>query len=123
MFRQIVTTIFLLAFVSQTFDKVLIVVDYYTNTTAYAKNCENKTRPQMHCNGKCQMMKKLKEEEKKEQSTTERRLGLNEVVSSGSFFTFITDRESTIITPSYFYTNSGRPIDKSYIIFHPPQTC
>lgn len=120
MFRQIITTVFLLAFVGQTFYKAVIVLDYYTNTAAYAKNCENKARPKLHCNGKCQMMKKLKEEERKEQENTERRLGLNEVISAKSFFTIITDRRGALITYSYFHTNSGRPVDKSYTIFHPP---
>ena len=112
--------LFLLAFASQTFDKVLIMVDYYTNTAAYAKNCVNKARPQMHCNGQCQMMKKLKEEERKEQENVAKRFGLNEVISSRSFFTSVTDREGALIQLSYFYTNSGLPIDRAYTFFHPP---
>lgn len=120
MFRQIVTTILLLAFAAQTFDKALIVADYYLNTDSYLRNCENKTRPQLQCKGKCQMMKKLKEEEKKEQENAEQRLGIKEVVSSKSFFTVIADRQSTLLIPVYFHANSGRPVDRSYSIFHPP---
>ena len=73
MFKQLTAFIFLLVFGFQTFSKAFIVVDYLTNTSSYAKNCENKARPKMHCNGKCQMMKKLQQQEKKDQQNAERR--------------------------------------------------
>jgi hypothetical protein len=57
----------------QTFQQGFIMLDYYTNTKAFAKNCENIARPQLHCNGKCQMMKKLKEEQNKDQQSSERK--------------------------------------------------
>ena len=44
--------ILLLAFVAQTFSKTFIVAGYYANTAAYAKNCENKAKTKMNCNGK-----------------------------------------------------------------------
>jgi len=59
MFKKITATILLLAFVSQTFAGPFIMLDYFVNTAAYAKNCINKARPKMHCNGKCQAMKKI----------------------------------------------------------------
>jgi len=47
----------------------------------YAKNCENKAFPAMHCNGKCQLMKKLRQEQKDDQDNRERLInGKNEVV-------------------------------------------
>jgi hypothetical protein len=33
------------------------------NLEAYKKACVNKAKPMMHCNGKCQMLKKLKKQE------------------------------------------------------------
>lgn len=87
MFRQITALIFLMAFVSQTFSTPFMMLDYYANTSAYAKNCINKARPKMHCNGKCQVMKKMKEQEKKEQENAERRSsGKYEVLAAISFF-------------------------------------
>ncbi len=38
-------------------------IDYYANVL-----CENKTKPQMHCHGKCQIMKEMKEQEKQQKS-------------------------------------------------------
>ena len=74
MFRQLPAAIICLAFVAQTFKGPFILVDYFTNTAAFAKNCINKATPAMHCNGKCQMMKQLQEEQKKEQQDAANKL-------------------------------------------------
>ncbi|HJU45470.1 MAG TPA: hypothetical protein VJ647_01750 [Chitinophagaceae bacterium] len=119
MFRQIIATILLLAFVFQTFYRTVIIMDYYTNTAAYAKNCENKARPKLHCNGKCQMMKKIKEEEKKEKEDAERRVVKNEVISSRSFFAsilYIEVKEDR----TYILHDTGSPVDIAVSFFHPP---
>ena len=36
-----------------------LLVDYYLNTGNYLENCINKDRPQLHCNGHCQLMTKM----------------------------------------------------------------
>jgi len=70
---------------AQSFDKALIVADYFARTSAYAKNCENKKKPQMQCQGKCQMMKKLEQQEKDNQSYPERKIeNKQEVLACGS---------------------------------------
>lgn len=120
MFRQTITLIFLSTFLVQTFNKPFIVLDYFANTAAFAKNCVNKARPKMHCNGKCQMMKKLQEEEKKEQKNEERKAAYkSEVLSSRSFF-------SSMNHPLLFSKTSFplyKEADLSAIprsVFHPP---
>ena len=41
------------------------MIEYKMNRNFIAKNlCINKVNPKLHCNGKCQMMKRLAEEEK-----------------------------------------------------------
>ncbi len=122
MVKYLITAILLACMLLQTFSSAIIVVDYYTNTRAYAKNCENKYVPQMHCNGKCQLMQKLKKEEKNEQQNPERKLeNKNEIpLSSKSFFA----------TLPALYTNFGKhmppvntrkkPVKVSHSIFHPP---
>jgi hypothetical protein len=50
---------------------VLPVLDYIVNYDYIAKElCENKAKPEMHCNGKCHLMKELAKaaEEQKQQS-------------------------------------------------------
>ena len=41
------------------------MINYYTNTAAFAKNCVNKAKPKLHYNGKCQMMKKCRRAKRK----------------------------------------------------------
>jgi hypothetical protein len=78
----------------------------------------------MHCNGKCQMMKKLQQEEKKDQENPERKSeNKTEIIlSTKSFF-------ATVPTQCFIISNSkkllpssdGKSIDRSFDIFHPPQ--
>jgi len=78
----------------------------------------------MHCNGKCQMMKKLKAGETKDQENPERKGGnKNEIaLSSRSFFPSITVPGTEIIDISKRTPFSGgNIIDRSFAIFHPPQ--
>ncbi len=55
----------------QSFSKWIIVADYEFNKEYISKNlCINKEKPKLHCNGKCQLMKKLAEEEKQNSSNS-----------------------------------------------------
>ena len=121
MFLRIIALMLLVAFAMQTFQKPLIVMNYYANTTAFAKNCENKNKPVIKCHGKCQMMKKLKAEEKKEAQNPERK-GENkgEVLISSPSADFLTlpSFEEFIIDFQVFQM----PLfgDQYADIFHPP---
>ena len=78
----------------------------------------------MHCNGKCQMMKKLQQEEKKDQENQERKSdNKNEIIlSTKSFFAtvptqYLIDSKSNKLLPC----SDNKSIDRSFDIFHPPQ--
>lgn len=121
MFKKITATILLLAFVSQTFAGPFIMLDYFINTAAYAKNCINKAKPKMHCNGKCQAMKKIQEEEKKEQQSAERKADAKvQILSSKSFFANI-QPATVIILKATAFEKQYPLTDMSYSFFHPPQ--
>jgi hypothetical protein len=84
LYGQLVVLLFLASFLAQTYSRFFIIADYYANTAKYAALCENKAILNMHCNGKCQLMKKLKQDEKDQQENQERAVdNKNEVV----FFT------------------------------------
>ncbi|MES1218257.1 MAG: hypothetical protein ABUT20_22315 [Bacteroidota bacterium] len=123
-YRQLTAFVLLAAFLAQTFSRTFVIADYYTNTAKYAKNCINKARPQMHCNGKCQMMKKLQEQEKKDQENQERKSeNKNEILLSSKSF-FATVPVLHLIENNSIKTFSalcGKSIDRSLDIFHPPQ--
>lgn len=121
MLRQLTATIFIIAFVTQTFSGQFIVLDYFANTTSYAKNCVNKAKPKLQCNGKCQMMKKMQQEEKKDQQNPERKSeNKAQVISSKSFF-------NSLSIPAMYsceilsYQVAGKIVDRTLSIFHPPQ--
>ena len=62
--RRIVAIILFLGLLLQTFYALSVVTFYYTRKAYVAKTlCENKNKPQLHCNGKCFLKKKLKEAE------------------------------------------------------------
>ncbi|MDE3253183.1 MAG: hypothetical protein KGO92_10285 [Bacteroidota bacterium] len=117
--KRLMAACMLVSLLLQTFQVFAVVGDYYLNTSAYAKNCINKARPQMHCNGKCQMMKKIKQEEKKSARNPEKPENKNPVISSKSFFASLTFlyRGKTI---PYIGLLPGFPVNRSYPIFHPP---
>jgi hypothetical protein len=120
---KLIAVFFILSFFTHQFGKLAIVADYYANTSQYAKNCINKPMPKLHCNGKCQMMKKIQDEEKKEKEDAEKK------------------NENKKDTPLYFEKdvvkanplldlkgknkfqsfNSSKPIGRSCQIFHPPK--
>ena len=51
----------------QTFSRELLVVDFALNQAAItARYCVNKSRPMLHCDGKCYFAKQLKKQEERE---------------------------------------------------------
>ena len=120
--KQITALLFIIALLAQTFNKSFVMADYYTNTSKYAKNCENKAKPKMHCNGKCQMMKKLQQEEKKDQENPERKAeNKNEIIlSSKSFYAAVPNYSIHFIKRLYPTLQSPKETDRSFEVFHPP---
>lgn len=96
-------------------------MDYYANTAAYAKNCINKSKPVLHCNGKCQMMKQLQEEEKKEQQDAANKLEIKLAILHSKVF-YCTAREALPLGIKYFLPQRRVCLKKiSLDIFRPPQ--
>ena len=121
MFKIITTTILFIALIVQNFNRTIIVTSYYTNTEAYAKNCINKAKPKLLCNGKCQMAKQLQEEEEKDQQNAERKIVKEEVLSSKSFFTVLVFTTPTSIK-QYYNWQCKDTVDISASVFHPPSS-
>lgn len=122
MFKQLATFLLLVAFVFQSFENGLVVVDYYLNTAVFAKNCENKAKPALHCNGKCQMMKKMQETEKRDQQLPERK-SENKIeifYCNTKYHNF--ENIFSEISPSQVVTEENNLLkDISLSLFRPPQ--
>lgn len=66
--RRFVCILLLLIIALQSFNKVGIILAFKVNQDYIAKAlCENKDKPQMHCNGRCVLAKKLKQAEQNEE--------------------------------------------------------
>ncbi|MBL0134994.1 MAG: hypothetical protein IPP79_13920 [Chitinophagaceae bacterium] len=122
LFKRTISFLLLLAFAASTFSRVFVVADYYTNTSAYAKDCINKAKPKLQCNGKCQMMKRLQQEDNKDQQNPDRKMenkgGVD--ISSKSFFSAYLSNPYSIIDTFYSIHQAGAPVEYSNTIFHPP---
>jgi hypothetical protein len=119
--KPIIAFFFLLAFATLAFNKYFVMADYQINTAAYAKNCINKAKPRMHCNGKCQMIKKIQQEEKKDQQDPDRK-GENKfnILLSKTFLTIVPFCGTHFIKKRYPISPAAKETKRSFEIFHPP---
>ena len=121
MFRQAVASILIFAFLVTTFTRPFIMLGYYADTSVYAKDCINKAKPKMHCNGHCQVMKKIQEEEKKEQKDQDRKADNKiETLSSKSFFCTVAPAYRFFVSSPYSPGIFRNPVEMPRSFFHPP---
>jgi hypothetical protein len=57
--KQIVAIAFALLISGQAFVRTFWAIDYQWHTAIYLKNCENKSKPEMECDGKCYLKKRM----------------------------------------------------------------
>jgi len=109
------------ALMAQTFSRSIAMADYMVNLEAYKKACVNKAKPMLHCNGKCQMLKKMKKQEGDNGTNAPvPKFNQTEVVlSSKSFFPSLNVISTNDITSFYTYNDD---FSSNYLgaIFHPP---
>ena len=69
MLQRITAYLLIVSLVSANFSRLFVYAGFELNKNYIAATlCENRDKPQMHCNGKCYFMKKLKQAEQKEKS-------------------------------------------------------
>jgi len=69
--KKILVILLTLLLFIQPLSKVWIFVSFKINQDYIAKNlCENRAKPILKCNGKCQLMKKMKQADKDEEKQT-----------------------------------------------------
>ncbi|HTE00384.1 MAG TPA: hypothetical protein VK668_13920 [Mucilaginibacter sp.] len=79
---KITAVLLIIVIVSSSFSRFFIFAGFELNKSYIAtKLCENRNRPWMHCNGKCYLMKKIKQAEDK-QNNAERESQKNLVQES-----------------------------------------
>ncbi|RVU02862.1 hypothetical protein EOD41_02690 [Mucilaginibacter limnophilus] len=67
MLNRLLSIFLLVALISSNFSRLFIYAGFEANRSYIAKElCVNKARPTLHCNGRCYLMKKLKQADEKE---------------------------------------------------------
>lgn len=120
--KQFAVIWILLSLLASNYSRILYYADYQFNREVYLKNCINKAKPKLKCNGHCQLQKKLDQDSStQDKQAPERKSGFTEeVISSKSFFATVclpTPSQSTTFT----HRNINTTIDVSLNLFHPPQ--
>ena len=115
--------ILILLLMTQTFSSWIVVITFNLNRDFIAKNlCENRDLPKLNCKGNCVLMKKMKQEQKEEQNFPENvKVEIASIVLSSRSY-FATAEVPVFISNTVFNIpgNSGKPVDRTVIIFHPP---
>lgn len=119
--HKLVASILLLAFLGQTFDQGFFYLDYLIKKKDYLARCENKSRPQLQCKGKCQMMKKIRQQQEREQGEApELKLAAKAEVIAPVFRIHIPAPPIADTRLSFFPHITGVVVDRSASLFHPP---
>ena len=121
-FRYIISSLLLASLLLQCFQVPMMVVNYYTNKQEFLANCENKSRPELACEGKCILMKKLKAAEQKEEQEKKETKGSGsaDILSSRCFFANELSLSIKYTEQDYSFHDAGQIIDRPYHPFHPP---
>lgn len=106
----------------QTFSRTWVLAGWQANRDYAARVlCENKSRPQLKCGGKCQLRKSLAAEEQQDPS------GTGGKQSKGIYFSFIQNPAPVTEVPVVWLSGGQwpelfipAPVDRAFAPFHPP---
>lgn len=120
MFKRLASFFLIVLIVCSSFNRLFFFAGYELNKNYIANVlCENKDKPQLNCEGKCFLSKKIAEAEKKQEHNTKQiQKDLYPSMMISKYFTF------------YFHQNIPQLKETSYLnfyhlyftskIFHPP---
>lgn len=119
--KKLLASILLIAFIGQTFNQGWYYLEYLIEKKEYMKRCVNKARIQMHCDGQCQLMKKIKEQEEKNQGQPpELKLAAKILLLSPKDQLTIPSIHVEDKAPVFLIRTIGIPVHRSSTLFHPP---
>ncbi|RWX03907.1 hypothetical protein EPI11_02640 [Flavobacterium cerinum] len=103
---------------------VIPVLDYVINYEYIAKElCENKAKPQMHCNGKCHLMKELAKAAENEKPASQKKAQHQEAevlfCEMVADFSFSTNSAAVFAKNVTGYSNLYSHLNTT-AVFHPP---
>lgn len=122
MIRKITAFILIITLLTANFSRLFIYAGFAVNKKFIASTlCENRDKPQLHCNGKCYLMKKIKLAEEKEKNQERRSLS-NTFQEAPLFSEFVLSSPVSDISRVSFPEPATKPISSSDFVFQPPRT-
>ncbi len=119
--RRVISLFLLIAVLSANFSRLYVYASFGLNQKYIAANlCENRGKPWLHCNGKCYLMKKVKQAEEKEKNDerqTQKSLFQESFFVASAEIKFHAALLQVILTP--YHSNFQTP--NIGAIFRPPQ--
>jgi hypothetical protein len=119
-YKHLIAILIIFSLALQSFKYYTVLAEFYLNRDYIAKNlCENRNKPQLHCNGKCHLKKQLKKEEQQQQSNN--RTNTNET-NTLLFCNEVSEYAAADFTLIKNYTFYSKELLSSYqpSLFRPP---
>jgi len=121
MLTRAIAILVLLCSVSVSLSGLLVFAGFEMNKSYIATVlCVNKDKPQLHCNGQCYLMKKLKQAQEKEQKQENQ----NQKIQLQQAFVaipFVFKQYAIAAVDRRVPFTTGMPVSQMKAIFHPPQ--
>ncbi|MGZ2371990.1 hypothetical protein ACXR6G_19640 [Ancylomarina sp. YFZ004] len=119
--KQLLVYLFVVLFSIQSFEQIIIRLNFRLNQDYYASICTNKDKPELECNGCCHLEKQLEQNEEEKSS--------NEKILVKKVFELIIPNDILdtprpdlkVMENDYLVYNQFCPSLYYYDIFHPPQ--
>lgn len=121
--KKIVAIWVLIAVLLQTFSAAIAVSEYLANKKFITEQlCENRSRPQLHCNGKCYLKKKLANEGEGQNSGKRSRTTEEVIVLFFGHSEFEISYDPDVASASSIFRNRDvlLTIDVARYVFRPP---
>jgi hypothetical protein len=120
-FGQLIVSVVLFAMMLQCFSKMIVVAEFYANRDYIARNlCINRLNTAVHCEGRCQLDKRILQDERSNGDKEVRQDSRNEVLSSKSFYPSLVVPAAVFVGREYPIFAGSQPVDRPLSIFHPP---
>jgi len=121
MWRKSLAALLLISFLIQSFNQTLVLAGFYFNQGFIARTqCINRYTPQLHCNGKCILAKKLKEAEKNNHQNQDK--NIEQTLQFFYSSSFIADPVHKFLAVNRKFALYSNSLIEGFIlaIFHPP---
>jgi len=121
MFNKPVAILILLSLLTVNFSSLFVLAGFQLNKQYIAERlCINKNKPELHCNGKCYLMKKLRMAQDKEQKQ-ERQSQKIQIQDALVVVPLNLKRYGTRVLVLHIPLSTGIPNAIRNSIFHPPK--